>query len=366
MDSSETHYITYDPEAIWEEMMKTYIAEGGDVLYPGDEKEILLRAVLADIVQAFAGVDNALRMRTLRYAVGDYLDLLGEQRGCTRIQASAATATVTITTNATGETDALEAGTTMTADGQVFYRLTEDFPITGVWETRTAEIEAVEPGAAGNGLPADTEMTLSIPHPGVNSIIVTTAAGGGSEEEADDAYRERIREYDYAKLTTGPERQYEAKARTVSSRIVDAKAVNEGAGKVGVYLLLGDRTGAEAVLESVRETLSAENVRPMTDLVNVYEAANVPYTLNVEFIYDGTTTARSALDEAVESYRKWQDRTIGRAFDPYHLMALLYQAGATRVIWGEGSHFNGGPVDYTTIGRTERCDGTITLTAIEG
>jgi hypothetical protein len=35
-------------------------------------------------------VDNALRMQTLRYAVGDYLDVLGEQRNCERIQASAA------------------------------------------------------------------------------------------------------------------------------------------------------------------------------------------------------------------------------------------------------------------------------------
>ena len=73
MDSTELHYVTYDPDAIWKEMMLAYITAGGDVLYPGDEKEMLLRSVQADIVQVFAGVDNALRMQTLRYAVGDYL-----------------------------------------------------------------------------------------------------------------------------------------------------------------------------------------------------------------------------------------------------------------------------------------------------
>ena len=47
MDTNGTHYIHYDPDTIWELIIGTYIAEGGDILYPGDEKEILLRAVQA-------------------------------------------------------------------------------------------------------------------------------------------------------------------------------------------------------------------------------------------------------------------------------------------------------------------------------
>ena len=107
MDNTELHYLTYDPDEIWDQMIENYVEAGGDILYPGDEKEMLLRSVQADIVQIFAGVDNALRMATLRYAVGPYLDVIGELRSCARIEASAATATVTITTNATGKSDVL-------------------------------------------------------------------------------------------------------------------------------------------------------------------------------------------------------------------------------------------------------------------
>ena len=96
MDNTELHYLTYDPEQIWTEMITNYIAAGGDILYPGDEKEMLLRSVQADIVQVLAGVDNALRMQTLRYAVGEYLDVIGEMRGCIRIPATAAAAKVKI------------------------------------------------------------------------------------------------------------------------------------------------------------------------------------------------------------------------------------------------------------------------------
>ena len=149
MDNTELHYLTYDPDAIWDQMIINYVDAGGDILYPGDEKEMLLRSVLADIVQIFAGVDNALRMQTLRYAVGPYLDMIGELRGCERIEASPAKTTVTITANATGRTGTLEAGTSMTADGQVFYMLTEDLELTGYEQTATVEIECMEDGSEG-------------------------------------------------------------------------------------------------------------------------------------------------------------------------------------------------------------------------
>ena len=364
MDNTKLHYLTYDPDAIWEQMMMNYVEAGGDILYPGDEKYMLLRSVQEDIVQVFAGVDNALRMATLRYAVGDYLDVLGEQRSCPRIAASAATATVTITTNATGKTDVLEAGTAMTADGEIFYLLAEDLTLTGYAQTVTAEVIADRTGSVGNGLLAGSEMGLAITNSGVNSIIVATDASGGNEEEDDETYRERIREYGLASVSTGPEQQYEAVAKAVSSEILDAKALNLGAGNVGVYLLLASDTGAAAILQNVLDALSAENVRPLTDNVSVYRATDIAYTLNVRYVSDNSSATSAAIAAAVSDYQAWQDQVIGRAFNPDRLMAAIYQAGATRVTWGDGSNFNGGAVTYTEIGTSQRCKGTITLTAL--
>ena len=67
MDNSEVHYLAYDPDAIWREMLIAYAEAGGDVLYPGDEREMLLRGVQSIVTQVFAAVDVALRMDTLRY-----------------------------------------------------------------------------------------------------------------------------------------------------------------------------------------------------------------------------------------------------------------------------------------------------------
>ena len=363
MDSS-IHYLTYDPKEIWRVMFENYVNAGGDILYPGDEKEILLRSVQADIVQIFAGVDHALRMQTLRYAVGDYLDILGEQRGCTRIAASPATATVTITTYATGASDTLPAGTSMTADGEAYYLLDEDVTLTGYAQTLTAGITAEKAGSAGNGLLAGVQMQLTVSNPAIASVVVATDAAGGNEREDDETYRERIHEYNIASMTTGPSRQYESAAKEVSSVILDAKAVNEGAGQVGIYLILSDETGAAAIIAAVEEALSDVTTRPLTDSVSVGLAEDVTYTLNVKYICDNSSAVNTAIAEAAAEYQEWQDESIGRPFNPDRLMAALYQAGASRVLWDEGSEFDGGAVEYTEIADTERCKGTITLTAV--
>lgn len=366
MDSTELHYLTYDPEAIWSEMITNYVNAGGDLLYPGDEKEMLLRGVQADIVQIFAAVDNALRMQTLRYAVGDYLDILGEQRGCPRIKASAAHATVTITALATGSTDVMEKGTAMTCDGEIFYLLEEDLNLSGYAQTATVPVVTDRKGSIGNGLLAGTQMQLLISNPAIDTIIVATDAAGGNEQEDDETYRDRIQKHNITSLTTGPEAQYEAIAKSVSSEILDAKALNDGPGEVGVYLILAHDTGAAAIKASVKEALSAQDVRPLTDSVKVYQAGNVAYTLNVQYICDNSSATSAAIAQAVSDYQNWQDNTIGRAFNPDRLMASIYQAGATRVIWADGSQFNGGAVEWTEITERQRCKGTITLTAISG
>lgn len=364
VDNTEIHYLAYDPEEIWTEMAMTYIDAGGDVLYPGDEKEMLLRGVQAMITQVFAAVDAALRMDTLRYAVGEYLDIYGEKRNCIRIQASAATGEVKINFRASGISRTIAAGTALTADGEQMYLLTEDVHQSGYEQEIEATVVCRDTGGAGNGLLEGMQMQFMVPNPAVVSVFVTKSASGGQDEEDDDTYRERIRTYGLINTTTGPEHQYESVAQNVTSEIIDAKALNMGAGIVGVYLILASETGEQAILQSVSAALNAQDVRPLTDTVQVQKAKEKPYTLKVQYAQQTGTNIAAALSDAVEEYQKWQDNVIGQPFNPDKLMAMLYQAGAIRVVWGEGSNFDGGAVTYTTIAEDTRCKGTITLAVI--
>ena len=75
MDDTELHYLAYDADEMFQEMLVAYMGAGGSVIRAGDEKEMLLRGVQSTFMLAFAGIDNALRMATLRYAVGEYLGM---------------------------------------------------------------------------------------------------------------------------------------------------------------------------------------------------------------------------------------------------------------------------------------------------
>lgn len=364
MDSTEMHYLTYDPEEIWNGMISAYVDAGGDVLYPGDEKEILLRGVQAIVTQVFAGVDTALRMATLRYAVGDYLDIYGSSRNCERIPAKAASAKIKITFSASGVAKTIPAGSALTADGEKLYQTAEAVQQTGVQQETEVEIVCAKTGSAGNGLLAGTQMQFMVSNPAVESVYVTASASGGQDVETDDAYRARIREYGLINTTTGAERQYESAAMNVSSQIIDAKALNLSAGKVGVYLILASSDGAAAIIADVEKALSAEKARPLTDQVTVAKAKEKAYTLNVQYTQAAGTNITAALADAVSEYQAWQDNVIGQAFNPDKLMATIYQAGATRVTWGTGSAFDGGSVAYTAVDADTRCKGTITLKAV--
>lgn len=366
MDDQELHYLTYDEDAMWEEMVSAYIGAGGDVLYPGDEKEILLRGAEQIIMQAFAGIDNALRMDTLRYAVRDYLDIYGEKRNCYRLKARAAGTTVSIVTNATGEAATLPAGTAMTQDGTLFWTLDDDLTLTGLAETVTAAITASTEGEAGNVLQAGMTMDMAVPNEHIYSITVLTDATGGQNEEDDETYRDRIRTYGLSTVTTGPSDQYERAARSASSQVVDAAAVNGGAGQVNVFILPASNEGTSALIEAVEAALSPTNVRPLDDLVTVALATKLSYTLNVEYTAESGQNISAALAEAVSEYQTWQDRKIGRPFNPDRLKAALYSAGCSLVRFGSGSTFDGGTAEYTEIDEDEYCGGTVTLAVISG
>ena len=365
MDNTELHYLTYDADEMWLEMVTAYIDAGGDILYAGDEKEMLLRGVQSILMQAFAGIDNALRMDTLRYAQREYLKIYGEKRNCYYEEATKAKSTVQITFKATGVVETIPAGEALTADGEILYTLVNDVYDLGYVQTVSAEVVCSKAGSVGNGLLSGTQMQFMLPHDGVQNVYCTADAAGGQDDEEFEVYRERIREYGLTSITTGPAAQYESAAKAVSTQILDASAIRLAAGQVGVYLLLSSASGSAAIIQAVTDALNPQEVRPLTDQVTVALATPVEYTLNVQYLASTGSDVATAIANAVDEYVAWQDQVIGQAFNPDKLMAMLYQAGCVRVAWGTGSNFDGGSVEYTTIDPNEHCKGTITLAVMD-
>lgn len=361
--AGDVHFLTYDPDEMWAAGVQAYMEAGGNVLYPGDEKEMHLRGVQNVILLMFAGVDTALRMATLTDAVGSYLDMKGEDRLCPRIEASPAVAKVRISFKATGKALIIPAGAKMTADGMAFYAMVEAVEHTGLEQETDATVACVTAGVAGNGVPAGTVMRFVDGYAAVVKVTTTEASWGGQEREDDDTYRERIRQYGLASVTTGPASQYEAIARGVSTEVLDAKAVNSGAGQVKIYVILRAEEGAQSVLQQIETACAPEDARPLTDLVTAEVAQGIPYHISLSYKLpeNATSGMTNAIGEKVNDYIEWQNNTLGRAFTPEMLISGLYGAGAVRVVLNEDSHFNNGACEYTEIDPGQRCAGTVTV-----
>ena len=360
MDNSETHYVSYDADELWQEIQTAHIENGGDILYPGDEKEILLRTVQAIAIAVMAKCDSAMRMDTRQYATGEYLKLYGDKRNCPIIEAKAAKATVEIVFTANGVAQTIREGTELTADGVVLYHLTEDITQTGAAQTVTATIECDVAGTLGNGLTSGTQMQFIQTNDAIQSVTTTSAATGGQDEEDEEAYRERIGVQGLTTVTTGPSNQYEAAAEAVSSLILDAKALNDGAGVVGVYLILDSSADEDEITQAVEDALTPADVRPLSDNVQVNIADEVEYALHVSVWYPAGLNIGDAITEAIADYKRWQENTVGRALNPNRLTSALFQLGATRVEYANDDGISGAGAKYTEIPIRKHCAGTIT------
>ena len=137
----------------------------------------------------------------------------------------------------------------------------------------------------------------------------------------------------------GPMGAYEYYAKTASAAIADAKAIGpeEEPGVVDIRILMqGGELPTQEDLNRVLETLTAERVRPLTDLVRVGAPEIVPFDIDLTYYIpkpnaSGAAKISQDVESAVEKYKRWQMERMGRDINPSHLISLVMAAGAKRV-----------------------------------
>ena len=127
------------------------------------------------------------------------------------------------------------------------------------------------------------------------------------------------------------------------------------AGKVLIVpILAGCKIPDEDMLNKIREICSAEDVRPMTDLVEVRAPEQVTY--DIEIVYYTSISSESdcvntieGTGGALEQYKQWQGAKMGRDINPDKLRSLCLApkegVGCDRIIVNAPAH--------TSIGRTQ-------------
>ena len=176
-------------------------------------------------------------------------------------------------------------------NGAVEARLMGDVTIPKGETTGSERFEIVRPaGMDANGLSYAQSWEAINPLPFVVKVEQTEVSSGGSDPESDEAFRQRIPTALERYSTAGPRRAYEYWAYTSDPRVVDALALSPQPGDVKVVLLSGDGDGTadEAMIRRAAEILSADDVRPLTDHVEVISARILKYRVRVSLeVYSG-------------------------------------------------------------------------------
>jgi uncharacterized phage protein gp47/JayE len=264
----------------------------------GDVTDMLLAAAAAggDYVIGYGA--QAFAELFLDTARGAALTALADDRyGLTRLEAAPAVGSVTLsrpTFAAGGGT--VPAGsivaTQFDALGQtVEFATTADVTFGASELSKTAAVEAVVPGAAGNvAIGTVTRIVSTLFDP---TIVCTNAArlAGGADEETDDALRERVRTFPLT-IRRGTLAALEYGALQVAG-VVTAKAVEGSTGIVTVYV--ADGTGNSNAELDGKVAVELENWRAAGCLVQV--ASSIPLVQNLTF----TVKAKSGYDVAANA-----------------------------------------------------------------
>ena len=320
-------------------ILTAYERLAGVTLQPGDPVRLFLESLAYTVSVQNQVIELAGRQCLLAYARDAHLDHLGALMGVTRIPAQPARLTLRFSLGeALAHAVPVPAGTRVaTRDGKIAFATlaAAEIPAGALHADIPALCTAA--GAQGTGLVPGQVSQLVDPLPFVVSAVNVTASAEGADIEEDERLRERIRLAPETFTVAGSTGAYEARVLAVDAAIEAVAVTTPEPGVVDIRLVLtGGELPDETMLALVREALSAETVRPLTDTVCVAAPEVVEYAVSGRWylrradapLLSGVT---AAVTRAVEDWLLWQRSRPGRDINPSRLIAAVLQAGAKRV-----------------------------------
>lgn len=339
------NFVETDSQKIYDNIIINFQNALQKVLYPGDERRLFLEQEIAVIVAMYNAINDSAKQNLLRFARGEVLDAIGEDKDTPRLEAQKATVTVRFTLSSVrAENIIIPSGTKVTPDGILFFETTAEYVIYAGNTYKDIACIATVAGTNHNNLVPGQINTLTEPIPFVATVSNITKSSGGTEREPDDngidiwsGYRLRIRLAKAKISTAGHELGYIYYAKSADPAIEDVSVTSPGANEVLITVLMKDgELPTQDLLDKVLEACSSKKVRPLTDHVVANAPTVVNYNIEATYYIDidrayEVANITSAVNSAFEDYKKWQGSKIGRDINPDELRKLMYNAGASIV-----------------------------------
>lgn len=333
----EINFIETDAQVILDEVIGVYEDLSKRKLATADPLRLIFLSMASIIASQNIKINDSAKQNLLYYSRNGVLDHKGVLWSTPRIGATHATTSLRIhMSESLTSARIIKKGALVTAEGEVFFRTTEDLVILPGQMTAETELQCTVAGPIGNGFDIGKINTLVTPVPYVQKVENITVSAGGAATEDDDAYRARIQQAPEKLSAAGPIGAYEYFAKTASALIEDIDVSSPEPGLVHIAVLLEDgQLPGQEILDDVYNAVNARHVRPLTDKVTVGAPEVAFYDLDVVYYLEADAVDKTLIQEAVEAaierYIVWQSSKIGRSINPSKLISECMQAGAKYV-----------------------------------
>lgn len=333
-------FIDTNPDTIMAEFVAEYETRFGKAVQPASPEQQIIAWMVEREVQHRVLLNYVANQNIPSRADGENLDGLAELYYINR-RTEETRASCTVRFELTAPLDhqvLIPAGTRVTDTSRALYWATqEDIYIPTGSTSAEALVVCEAAGTQGNGWKPGQLNQLVDVYEFYKSVVNTTESDGGAHRMTDEElYNEMVLSM-YALSTAGPRKGYVYHAMKVSTEIEDVIATTPSPGEVNIYVLMKDgKPAGEEIKRKVLEACSADNVRPMTDLVKMADPKEIEYNINLTYYIPRDTTQSSAeIEKAVQGkvdeYVKWQRGRMGRDINPSKLTDMIMEAGVKRV-----------------------------------
>lgn len=345
-------FITVDTEREISDMIAEFEEITGRELYPAQDETILIKMFAQRISLKAEQFNEAARNTLARFATYPFLDYIGEDIGCKRLNAEKGYCTLQINLYEPFTYDfTIESGMqVLSKDEKYIFTTSEEVIIPSGETSVTVEIFSNTACEEVNQYGIGDINILLKPMSYIESVTNITKVTGGTDRENDKSYFNRICLAPESFTCAGSKLAYIYHTMSAHTAIIDAQAespqipatiVNNGntytesngnittedinanfdytkgicnltvtnagnykitippAATVNIYPLTEEDVLPDNVKTAVEEKLNGENVIPMTDYVNVISPEKIDKTINVSI-----TLTENADEETVKALIK--------------------------------------------------------------
>lgn len=323
-------FVETDPTVYERQLIEAYERITGRVLNPADPERLLINLITYAVTVCAINIDETGRLNLLATSRGEYLDKLGELVGCSRLPAQRAKTLLRFSLSSPLNFDVyIPQGTRVGASPEKYFYTVKEGKIPAGSLYVDLEAEYFQEGTSGNGFAIGQINKLIDVVPYIASASNITMSMYGADIESDDRYRQRIRESLERFSTAGPAGAYRYHVMTAHQDIEDVSVWSPSPGVVKVcFIMKGGEVPDSTMINTVRESLNDERVRPLTDMVDVEPPEVVNFTINFKYyIEKGQEGLQSLIDSQVrqkaQEFALWSSSKLGRDILPEKLTEMV-------------------------------------------